>query len=325
MARLFLRREHRRWRARLSARRVLPAARVRHGDHDVRRRRLEPARGRDRRHARGTDVVRARAGGRRPHRTCERRVGDLRRHRPFRHDRSRLRGAVDADALAPVRRHDVYLLADPGCVPVRAWHREQHRVQHRRPLQPSAACARLVPDAAVCGDGMDVVHADRVAAVLADQSVHQHELGEDLVHLSARLRPRDVGDAARRDFVGRQFPARTCLCCPGTQGSRPARGRRLCRQHRRGDPRRGRGQSAADHLARFTEIAAGDDHRLGDFRAARARRRARRDGREERAHAAGRDAPARRRHGRRGAARADGPGSSGGSRRLRPIRGLPRR
>ena len=164
------------------------------------------------------------APGRRPRqdRARPRRVGDLRRDRPVGADRARLRSAVDAHAVAALRRDDLYLLADPGGVPVRPGHRQQRRFAHRRPHRASAAGARLVPDAALRRDGLDLLHAHRVAAVLADQPVDQRDLGRHLVHLPARFRPRPVGDAARRRCSG--APASRSRSRRSRRGARIRRG-----------------------------------------------------------------------------------------------------
>ena len=173
VARLLLRRQHRRRRARVPARRLLPDARLRHGDRDLRRGRAEHPRRRHRADARRPHGLRAGAGRNRQDRPRAGRVGDLRRDRPLGPHGARIRSAVDAHAVAALRRDHLHLLADPRRVPVRSRHRQQRRLRDRRPHGASAAGARLVPDAAVRRDGVDVVHADGVAAVLADQSVDQ--------------------------------------------------------------------------------------------------------------------------------------------------------
>ena len=74
-----------------------------------------------------------------------------------------------------------------------------------RSTSASARRARLVPDALVRRDRMGVVHADGLAAVLADQPVDHHRR---LVQLPARSRPLSLGRPPRRDPVGRELPAR---------------------------------------------------------------------------------------------------------------------
>ena len=65
-------------------------------------------------------------------------------------------GDLDAPPVAAVRRDGLHLLADPRRVPGRPRHRQQRRVgRSRATLDAAARRARLVPGAAVRGDGLD--------------------------------------------------------------------------------------------------------------------------------------------------------------------------
>ena len=134
---LLLRRQHRRRRARQPARRLLPAARVRHGDRDLRRR------GAQRRSSRSSRLLIAKVTPHEPSAwltagTFERapeRGSRLRRDRAVRPDGACLRGHLDAPAVAALRRDGLHVLADSRRLSLRARHRQQprrgHRAQHR--------------------------------------------------------------------------------------------------------------------------------------------------------------------------------------------------
>ena len=144
LARILLRRQHRRRRARLPARRLLPAAR-----HDMAIATYVAV-------ALNVVVAGDRAGAGRPRPVYEPdRPRGSEAARPETKgpegpssagawaiyiaigalgiDRARLRSAVDAHAVAALRRHDLHVLADPRRLPVRSRHRQQHRLGDRRP------------------------------------------------------------------------------------------------------------------------------------------------------------------------------------------------
>ena len=126
--------------------------RARHGRRDLRGRGVEC---RHRPH---------RAGGRDEGAVSAGRAGRPRQWRPcaivgsstssialVRDDGAGGRSAVDAHAVAAVRCHDLYVLADPGGLSRRPRHRQQRRLDARAAPRPPAHGARLVPAAAVRG------------------------------------------------------------------------------------------------------------------------------------------------------------------------------
>ena len=123
LAGLLLRRQHARRGVRLPARRLLSAARPRHGDRDVRRRRaqLRGRRGSRCALARDDAARRARAGvpARRTARATPTARGRLRRDRAVGPQRAGRRGGLDAAVVAAARRHDLHVLDHPGGVPDR--------------------------------------------------------------------------------------------------------------------------------------------------------------------------------------------------------------
>ena len=127
---------------------------------------------------------------------------------------------------------------------------------------------RLVPAPQRRCDGVERLHADGVAAVLADQHVDHDQY---LVQLPARFRARLLGRAAGADSVGRELSARARVC--GETGRRPGtpRGGRVRRQHGRRDFRFGDCQPDSRLLVRIAARSAGADDRLGDVRLAPAR------------------------------------------------------
>ncbi len=164
VARLLLRRQHRRRGVRQPARRLLPAARVRHGRsrrssrsrstssvaslgaaarEDARR--YEPSDG-------GVGAGRSRAPGSRRSTSPIALSG---------HDGARGGSDLDAPAVAAVRRDGLHVLADPRGVPGRPRHRQQHRRDARARSVAAARGARLVPDAAVRRDGVGGLSARR--------------------------------------------------------------------------------------------------------------------------------------------------------------------
>ena len=219
VARLLLRRQHRRRRARQPARRLLPAARVRHRRSRPTSRvalnvvvalhRAACSRGRtpyERRRRSTAPRARRRAGAR----------GGLRRDRALGHDGARRRSDLDAAAVAALRRDGLHLLADPRGVPGRPRHRQQLGVGDRARRRASARRARLVPAAAVRARSRGRRTAHRVAAVLADQSRRSRRrrgshFQLDLVRCLWVVLP-------ARDPVGRELPA-------GARGGRRRAGR----------------------------------------------------------------------------------------------------
>ncbi len=85
-------------------------------------------------------------------------------------------------------------------------------------IAQAPARAWLVPDAALRGHGLDGLHADAVAPVLADQPV---DFVRPLVQLSARFRAVSLGCPAWRHSVGREFSARARIGGDRREGSRP--------------------------------------------------------------------------------------------------------
>ena len=102
-----------------------------------------------------------------------------------------------------------------------------------QPVEPENR-ARLVPARLVRVPGLGRVRHQRVAAVLADQPV---DLDVADVQLPARSDARDLGDAARRDPLGRELPAGAGQRRRAGTGFRTSRRRRLRRQHRGRDRR----------------------------------------------------------------------------------------
>ena len=142
-------------------------------------------------------------------------VVGLRRDRAVGHDRAGGRSDLDAAAVAALRRHGLHLLADPRGVPVGLGIGSSVGSALARDVARPRVGARLVPAAAVRRDGVGGLHAHRVAAVLADQSVARDDA---VVHVPARSRALPVGRAAGRDPVGRELSA-------GAGGGRDARSR----------------------------------------------------------------------------------------------------
>ena len=103
-----------------------------------------------------------------------------------------------------------------------------------RDIVVAEARARLVPAAAVRRDRVGGVRAHRIAAVLADQSVHRDHA---VVHAAARSGPLLLGGAAGRDALGRELSAGAGRGRDDRAGCGAARRRRLCREHRRRDRR----------------------------------------------------------------------------------------
>ena len=147
VARVLLRRQHRRracsaacspgstccacttWRSRRSSRSALNVARRRRSRW--RSRGSTPHVAGDRHGRRGARLERA-AG----------RVAGVRRDRAVGHDRARRRSDLDAAAVAALRRHGLHVLADPRGVPVRARHRQQHRLGASRATRRSGRGSR---------------------------------------------------------------------------------------------------------------------------------------------------------------------------------------
>ena len=102
--------------------------------------------------------------------------------------------------------------------------------------------------------GLGCVRHQRFATVLAHQS-----LDLDLAHVQfpARSDARDLGDAARRDPLGRKLPAGVGWRCGARTGFRTSRGRRLRRQHRGRDRGRGGGEPGSCGHSRQSEDTAG--------------------------------------------------------------------
>ena len=171
VAGLLLRRQHRRRGRRQPARRLLSAARLRHGDRDLRRRGAQHPRRRVGAPRCPRDALRGARGRAREGRACAGRMGGLRRHRALRHDGARLAGHLDAHAVAAVRRDGLHLLADSGGVPLRPRDRQQPRLGAGARPRASAPRARLGADAAVRRDRLGGLHPRALAAVLADRSV----------------------------------------------------------------------------------------------------------------------------------------------------------
>ena len=121
--------------------------------------------------------------------------------------RSGRAGHLDARAQPVVRRVHLHVFAHSRRVPDRSRHRQQHRVDRRQDRRTPAHRTRLVPAAERRRDGVERLHADGVAAVLAHQHV-DHD--QHLVQLPARFRARLLGRAARARFCGaRAFRSRS--------------------------------------------------------------------------------------------------------------------
>ena len=177
-------------------------------------------------------------------------------------------GDLDAPAQPAVRRLDLHVFAHPRRVSDRPRHRQQPRVDHREERRAAARRARLVPAAQRRRDGVERLHADGVAAVLADQHVDH--------------------DAASGTTSSSISCARSGPCCPGRFcGARAFRWRsprsRDEARTRAARRRRLRGQTVgaivgsviasldARVLVRLAARAAGADDRLGHVRPAPAR------------------------------------------------------
>ena len=196
------------------------------------------------------------------------------------HDGARRRGRVDAHPVAALRRDDVYVLADPGGVPRRPGRGQHDRVGAGAADRPSAPCARLVPAPAVRHHRVGRACDGELAAVLADQSV---ALDQPDLQFPARSDARHLGAAAVDAAVGRQLSACARRGGAARAGSGAARRRRLCRQHRRRHHRRARHRAAAGRHRRQPGGAADPDRDRRDVRGPRARRRV--AGREDRGRA----------------------------------------
>ena len=130
------------------------------------------------------------------------------------------RSDLDAAAVAAVRRDGLHVLADPRGVPARPRHRQQRRLGDRAQASRDPRLALgVVPAAAVRRDRLDGVHADAVAAVLADQSV---DLDRPLVHTSSSISSAASGRSCRaRSSGARAFRWRWPSVATG--GQDPAR------------------------------------------------------------------------------------------------------
>ena len=162
---------------------------------------------------------------------------------------------LDAHAVAAVRRDGLHLLADPRRVPARHRHRQQRRLgggaRHR-----AAACWRSAGARCCCAARLlDGVHADAVAAVLADQPVARDRArGSTSSSISCAAcgrccRPRSCGARASR--------WRSPSVASRGAGSGAAGRRRLRGQHGRRDRRIRRRQPAARDVARQPARPAG--------------------------------------------------------------------
>ena len=258
-------------------------------------------------------------------RAAERRLGHLRRHRHFRHDRAVGGSHLDAHPLAALRRHRLHLRADPRGVPLRPRHRQQRRLGAGAQHGAAAPGAGLGADAARGRHCLVGVHAHAVAAVLADRSV---DVEQPVVHVPARSGALAVGDAAGRHSLGRQLSPGARLGRQRPPGSGAARRQRLRRQYHRRDRRFALGQPAAGRLAGQPERPAAADRAVGDGVAPRTRRGivgSLRNGAVARQDAPRQHAADRRRRDARGLARAQRRRGPGHPRRLRPLRGQPHR
>ncbi len=231
VARLLLRRQHRRRGDWQPAGGLLSPARVRHRDDDLCGRCAQCARRRARDRCGGESGL---PTGRRRDVAVSvarpRRQPRLRRHLAVGSDGTRLRGSVDAAPVAAPRRDDLHVLADPRRVSRRSRHRQQRGLGRRAHHEESQARAGLVSDSALHWNGLDRLHAHSVDAILADQPLH---FEQRMVPVRARSRPLCVCRAARCAAVGRQLSACACLRSVKRQRSSAARRRCLCREHAR--------------------------------------------------------------------------------------------
>ncbi len=121
-------------------------------------------------------------------------------------DGARRRSGVDAPALAPARRDDVHLLADPRRVPDRTRHRQQRRIGRSRGRRSSRgarwACARLLLIGAIAWAAYSMTK------ILPYWPVNPGLLVDADVHVPDRLRALPLGRAARGHALGRELPAR---------------------------------------------------------------------------------------------------------------------
>ena len=253
VAGILLRRQHRRRRHRLPARRVLSAARLRHGDRDVRRGRRSTWPSPARLALAGRSLTRHDADDRRPA-SGTRRQGRRRAGTPGAwaiyvaiglsgHDGARRRSHLDAHAVAAVRRHGLHLLADPGRLPRSAsgigssigCRRSRRAIE--RPRLALGLCQMLLC-AAIAWTAYMLTAS---LPVLADQPVDRPPVPGSRSSSTSCAALWAMLPAAI--LWGASFPLALASVAAPRPGSRPPGRRRLCRQHARRD-RRGRSAPA---------------------------------------------------------------------------------
>ena len=252
----------------------VPAARLRHADHDDGCGGAQRAGGRHRARAGAHHGVPAGRGHRGPaHR--DRPAGGLRGHRAVGHDGPWGRGGVDASVVAALWRDDVYVFTNPRGVPDGAGAWQFDRLAGRRALPPIARRAGRVPITTMRRNRLGRVHDERIAPVLADQSGDRQEPGLPVRSGSAAIA---VGDSARLDALGRQLSAGHQRGCAKGTGHGATRRRRLCRQHGGRDRRRAGNEPGARGDLRQPGGAASADRGVGAVGAADAHQRRKRAG-----------------------------------------------
>ena len=219
LARLLLRRQHRRRRDRMPARRLLPAARARHGVCDLRRGRAQRRSSRRSRCSIAQDRRRTRHVGRR------RRRSNAPPGAWAVYVAIALSGftALGAEVIwtrllsllfgATVYTFSLILAVFLLGLGIGSSIGSAIARRIARPRLALGWCQMLL----CARDGVDGLHADAVAAVLADQSVDLHR---SLVQLPARSRALPLGGAAGRDPVGRELSAGARLGRDRRKGSR---------------------------------------------------------------------------------------------------------